>query len=89
MGSTKGPNHSLSFFSVKCIQNLNGHSIHPYRIHGDKSVPIVNNHDQTKMEEGEYFAIETFGSTGRGKVIEQVCQSRVAPERKRPEASSN
>lgn len=25
------------------------------------------------MEEGEYFAIETFGSTGRGKVIEQVC----------------
>jgi methionyl aminopeptidase len=23
------------------------------------------------MEEGEYFAIETFGSTGRGKVIEQ------------------
>ena len=24
------------------------------------------------MEEGEYFAIETFGSTGRGKVIEEV-----------------
>ncbi len=23
------------------------------------------------MEEGEYFAIETFGSTGRGKVTEQ------------------
>ena len=56
---------------MKCIENLNGHSIHPYQIHGDKSVPIVNNHDQTKMEEGEYFAIETFGSTGRGKVTEQ------------------
>ena len=24
------------------------------------------------MEEGEYFAIETFGSTGRGKVVESV-----------------
>lgn len=24
------------------------------------------------MEEGEYYAIETFGSTGRGRVIEQV-----------------
>ena len=23
------------------------------------------------MEEGEYFAIETFGSTGRGHIIEE------------------
>lgn len=30
--------------------------------------------DETKMEEGEYYAIETFGSTGRGRVIEQVCK---------------
>jgi len=57
---------------VKCIENLNGHSIHRYRIHGDKSVPIVKTNDQTKMEEGEYFAIETFGSTGRGRVHESV-----------------
>nr|CAG8628720.1 1037_t:CDS:10 [Entrophospora candida] len=35
-----------------------------------KSVPIVKNGDQTKMEEGEYFAIETFGSTGKGVVHE-------------------
>lgn len=33
---------------------------------------LVKNNDQTKMEEGDYFAIETFGSTGRGKVIESV-----------------
>ena len=33
-----------------------------------KSVPIVKNDDQTKMEEGEFFAIETFGSTGKGQV---------------------
>ena len=26
------------------------------------------------MEEGEYFAIETFGSTGRGRVIESVSE---------------
>ncbi|CED83514.1 peptidase methionine aminopeptidase [Phaffia rhodozyma] len=59
---------------VKAIANLNGHSINPYEIHGGKSVPIVKNNDETKMEEGEYFAIETFGSTGRGRVIEDgVC----------------
>ncbi|RPD82196.1 peptidase M24A methionine aminopeptidase [Lentinus tigrinus ALCF2SS1-7] len=56
---------------VKPIENLSGHSINPYQIHGGKSVLLVKNDDPTKMEEGEYFAIETFGSTGRGKVIEQ------------------
>ncbi|KDQ15736.1 hypothetical protein BOTBODRAFT_31624 [Botryobasidium botryosum FD-172 SS1] len=60
-------------YPVKCIENLTGHTIGLYQIHGGhsgKSVPIVKSHDQTKMEEGEYFAIETFGSTGRGKVVE-------------------
>lgn len=62
--------------AVKAIQNLNGHSIAPYTIHGGKTVPIVKMHgsarDETKMEEGEYYAIETFGSTGVGRVFEQV-----------------
>ncbi|CAE6474269.1 unnamed protein product [Rhizoctonia solani] len=57
-------------YQVKSIENLSGHSIHRYSIHGSKSVPIVKTADQTKMEEGELFAIETFGSTGRGRVID-------------------
>ena len=57
---------------VKVIGNLSGHSINRYQIHGGKSVQLIKNDDQTKMEEGEYFAIETFGSTGVGRVIEQV-----------------
>jgi methionyl aminopeptidase len=61
---------------VKAIKNLNGHSINPYVIHGGKTVPIVKMHgdsrDETKMEEGEYYAIETFGSTGHGQVYEEV-----------------
>lgn len=55
---------------VKSIRNLTGHNIGRYTIHGGKSVPIVKSDDETKMEEGEYFAIETFGSTGRGVVVE-------------------
>lgn len=35
-------------------------------------VPIVRNQDQTKMEEGEIYAIETFGTTGKGFVSEDV-----------------
>jgi len=57
-------------FPVKCIRNLNGHSIGNYQIHAGKSVPIVKGGEQTKMEEGEVYAIETFGSTGRGYIRE-------------------
>jgi methionyl aminopeptidase len=59
-------------YPVKCIRNLNGHSIGHYSIHGGKTVPIVKGGDQTKMEEGETFAIETFGSTGKGYVRDDV-----------------
>jgi methionyl aminopeptidase len=59
-------------YPVKAIRNLNGHSIGHYTIHGGKTVPIVKGGDQTKMEEGETFAIETFGSTGKGYVRDDV-----------------
>ncbi|KAI9477759.1 MAG: peptidase M24, structural domain-containing protein [Benjaminiella poitrasii] len=58
-------------YDIKPIRNLNGHTIEPYRIHGGKSVPIVRDSgDETKLEEGEQIAIETFCSTGRGYVVE-------------------
>lgn len=56
--------------TVKSIRNLNGHSIGPYQIHAGKSVPIVKGTEDIRMEEGELYAIETFGTTGRGHVIE-------------------
>ncbi|GFR45393.1 hypothetical protein Agub_g6774 [Astrephomene gubernaculifera] len=57
---------------VKCVRNLNGHSIGPYQIHAGKSVPIVRGGEATRMEEGEFFAIETFGTTGKGYVREDL-----------------
>ena len=57
---------------VKSIRNLNGHSIEAYKIHAGKSVPIVGGGQEIKMEEGEQYAIETFGSTGRGNVVEDM-----------------
>jgi methionyl aminopeptidase len=65
-------------YRVKPVRNLSGHNIKQYRIHGGKSIPFVKNRDQTKMEEGEVFAIETFGSTGRGYIVDDVsCFVRV------------
>jgi len=62
-------------YQVKSIANLNGHSIGSYQIHAGKSVPIVKGRDATKMEEGEMYAIETFGSTGKGWVHEDLACS--------------
>jgi len=59
-------------YPIKCCRNLNGHSIGPYQIHGGNSVPIIRGSDTTRMEEGEFYAIETFGSTGRGYVVEDM-----------------
>ena len=35
-------------------------------------MPIVKGGEATRMEEGEFFAIETFGSTGKGYVNEDL-----------------
>mmetsp|Transcript_10247 Transcript_10247/g.25748 ORF Transcript_10247/g.25748 Transcript_10247/m.25748 type:complete len:436 (-) Transcript_10247:23-1330(-) len=60
-------------YPIKPIRNLNGHSIGPYEIHAGKSVPIVKGGEETRMEEGEFFAIETFGTAnGKGHVIEDM-----------------
>ena len=67
-------------YPVKAIRNLTGHNIGQWQIHGGKSVPIVKGGDQTKMEEGEVFAIETFGSTGKGYVHEDVCVSTLVSD---------
>jgi methionyl aminopeptidase len=59
-------------FPVKAVRGLTGHDIKHYRIHGEKQIPFVKNSDQTKMEAGEIFAIETFGTTGRGYIRDDV-----------------
>ncbi len=52
-------------YPIKSIKNLSGHSIGPYHIHAGKSVPNSKGGRADRMEEGELYAIETFGSTGK------------------------
>lgn len=58
---------------IKSVRNLSGHSLGLYQIHAGKSVPIVAttfDGESTKIEEGDFLAIETFGSTGKGLVMD-------------------
>lgn len=57
---------------VKAVRNISGHNILRYKIHGDKQVPFVKTETNQRMEEGEVFAIETFGSTGKAYVRDDV-----------------
>ena len=59
-------------FPVKAVRNITGHDILRYQIHGGKQIPFITNNNKDKMEEGEVFAIETFGSTGRGVLRDDV-----------------
>ncbi|KAF2353467.1 Peptidase M24A methionine aminopeptidase subfamily 2 [Trinorchestia longiramus] len=59
-------------YPIKPIKNLNGHSIAPYQIHAGKTVPIVKGGERVFMEENEVYAIETFGSTGKGVVRDDM-----------------
>ncbi|KAF1999819.1 methionine aminopeptidase 2-like protein [Amniculicola lignicola CBS 123094] len=51
---------------VKSVRNITGHNILRYHIHGDKQVPFYKTTTSQRMEEGDIFAIETFGTTGKG-----------------------
>ncbi|KAF2630301.1 methionine aminopeptidase 2-like protein [Macroventuria anomochaeta] len=57
---------------IKAINNITGHNILRYKIHGEKQVPFVRTRTNQRMEEGDVFAIETFGSTGRGSIRDDV-----------------
>ncbi|KAF2999346.1 hypothetical protein E8E13_005693 [Curvularia kusanoi] len=57
---------------IKAINNITGHNILRYKIHGDKQVPFVKTRTNQRMEEGDIFAIETFGSTGRGSIRDDI-----------------
>jgi methionyl aminopeptidase len=58
-------------YPIKPVANLSGHLLQPYTIHAGKSIPLVGGGTADRMAEGELYACETFGSTGKGRVTNQ------------------
>jgi len=50
------------------IKNLSGHEIKAYDLHAGLTVPNFDNKDETKLEDGQVFAVEPFATTGDGYV---------------------
>ncbi|KAA6391281.1 MAG: putative Methionine aminopeptidase 2B [Streblomastix strix] len=57
---------------IKPISELSGHQVGDYLVHVGNSVPIVKNACKRtiKMEENQFYAIETFATTGKGRLNE-------------------
>lgn len=54
-------------YKVKSIQNLTGHQIKRYEIHGDKMIPNFSIPQyKERIKNNEQYAIETYPSTGNG-----------------------
>lgn len=61
---------------IKAIYGLGGHDIQPYKVHGGKlilSIPHSCQKNQ-RMKENEIYAIETYASTGSGKLKQGTIQ---------------
>lgn len=59
---------AISEYKLNPIANLTGHSLEQYNLHAGISIPNINNHDHTKLEEGQAIAIEPFATDGAGFV---------------------
>lgn len=54
---------------IRAVKDLSGHSIEQYVIHGGLSIPQYDNGDKKRMGHG-FAAIETFATTGKGRIYE-------------------
>ncbi len=54
----------------KPIENLTGHQLLQYELHGPMAIPNIKVPFDKKIEEGQVFAIEPFATNGKGRVVE-------------------
>ncbi len=53
---------------LRPVEDLTGHSIEPYLLHGGKAIPNVPGRSTDRFEEGEIVAIEPFATNGVGHI---------------------
>lgn len=57
-------------YGYQPIVNLSGHGLGHYDAHTDPNVPNTGSDNGVELTEGDVLAVETFASTGRGRVTE-------------------
>lgn len=57
-------------YGFRPIVNLSGHGLGHYDAHTDPNVPNIGSDNGVELTEGDILAVETFATTGRGRVTE-------------------
>ncbi len=55
-------------YGFRPIQNLTGHLLEEWIVHGEKAIPTVDRPHGDEMLENEIYAVEVFATTGVGQV---------------------
>ncbi len=55
-------------YGFRPIQNLTGHLLEEWIVHGEKAIPTVDRPHGDEMLENEVYAVEVFATTGEGRV---------------------
>jgi methionyl aminopeptidase len=60
----------IKAYGLRPIKNLTGHNIERFKLHAGKTLPNTKTRGQDTIEEGEYYAIEPYATSGAGKVAD-------------------
>ncbi|TFG08932.1 type II methionyl aminopeptidase [Candidatus Thorarchaeota archaeon] len=55
----------IEAYGLRPVKELTGHNLKRFKLHGGKKIPNAKNRDSTRIEQGEYYAIEPFATSGR------------------------
>ncbi|GBE54444.1 MAG TPA: type II methionyl aminopeptidase [Euryarchaeota archaeon] len=62
---------AIKEFNLKPIENLTGHKLDRFSLHGGITIPNIKTRHGDTIYEGDVFAIEPFSTSGFGKVVEK------------------
>ncbi|MHA2207551.1 MAG: type II methionyl aminopeptidase [Candidatus Thorarchaeota archaeon] len=60
----------IKAYGLRPIKNLTGHNIQRFKLHAGKTLPNTKTRSRETIEEGEYYAIEPYATSGFGKVLD-------------------
>ncbi len=55
----------IDAYGLRPVRELTGHNLERFNLHAGKKIPNIRNRDSTRIEQGEYYAIEPFATSGR------------------------
>jgi methionyl aminopeptidase len=82
---------AIRALGFKPVENLTGHTIERYLLHGGISVPNVGGLSDLRLEEGQVLAIEPFATNGAGAIengaFGNIVRFRTDPGARDPEVA--